>query len=39
MFKSDSILNTTIPGMRGHEEIKNTDAIKQQLDHLWLLKG
>jgi hypothetical protein len=39
MFKSDNMLNTTIPGMHGHEKIKNTNAIKQQLDHLWLLKG
>ena len=39
MFKSDNMFNTTIPGMHGHKQIKKTNSIKQQLDHLWLLKG
>ena len=39
MFKSDSIMNTTIPGMTGYKPTKKTDDIKKQLDHMWLLKG
>ena len=39
MFKSDSIMNTTIPGMTGYKPTKKSDDIKKQLDHMWLLKG
>ena len=39
MFKSDSIMNTTIPGMVGYKPTKKSEDIKTQLEHLWLLKG
>ena len=39
MFKSDSIINTTISGMKEYKQIEKTDAIKNQQEFLWLLKG
>ena len=39
MFKSDSIINTTISGMREHKQIEKTNAIQRQKEFLWLLKG
>ena len=39
MFKSDSIIDTTIPGMREYKQLEKTNAIKTQQEFLWLLKG
>ena len=39
MTKDDKILNTTIPGMKGHEHIRSREAIKKQQEFIWLLKG
>jgi len=39
MYKSDSIMNTTIPGMSGHNPVKNTKEIEKTKEFLWLLKG
>ena len=39
MFRSDSILNTTISGMSGHKPIATTNDINKQREFLWLLKG
>jgi hypothetical protein len=32
-------LNTTIPGMNGYKEIKNSDNIAKQKNFEWLYKG
>ena len=41
--KTDTMLNTTIPGMHGHIPVKNNNAakndIEQRKEFLWLLKG
>ena len=41
--KTDTMLNTTIPGMQGHIPVKNNNAAKDDIDQrkefLWLLKG
>jgi len=43
MLKSDSIINTTIPGMRGYKTVKNSERmqknIEEQKKFVWLLKG
>ena len=43
MKKSDSIMNTTIPGMRGYRPANNSEKcgreIEKQKEFLWLLKG
>ena len=43
MFKSDSIMNTTIPGMHGYKAVnksnKMKEAIEKQKTFSWLLKG
>ena len=39
MTKNDKIFNTTIPGMPGHKSVEDQDAIKQQQEFIWLLKG
>jgi len=39
MTKSNSILDTTIPGMTGHKHSEATDAIKKRKEFIWLLKG
>ena len=39
MIKTNSSMNTTIPGMIGYKEIKNSNKKKQSQEFLWLLKG
>ena len=43
MFKSDNVINTTIPGMQGYEPVKRSKemqkSIDQQKEFVWLLKG
>jgi hypothetical protein len=43
MFKSDSIINTSIPGMKEFKPVRKSDAMKKsiddQRDFIWLLKG
>ena len=43
MKKSDSIINTTIPGMHGYKPQKidqlARQKVKEQEEFLWLLKG
>ena len=43
MFKSDNIINTSIPGMRGHSPVKRSDKMKKSIEEqkkfIWLLKG
>jgi len=43
MKKSDSIMNTTIPGMRGYRPTNNSEKCKREIEKqkefLWLLKG
>ena len=43
MFKSDSIINTSIPGMTGYKSIKKSNqiekSINEQKEFVWLLKG
>jgi len=43
MFKSDNVINTTIPGMQGYKPIKRSkemqESIDQQKEFVWLLKG
>jgi len=37
--KSDTIINTTIPGMTGYKHIKQNNEKYHDHDHIWLLKG
>ena len=37
--KSAIIMNTTIPGMRGHKAIERRQNIKQAQEFAWLYKG
>jgi len=39
MQKSESTMNTTIPGMIGYKPVKNSDQHNKYKDHIWLLKG
>jgi hypothetical protein len=39
MGKSSTILDTTIPGMRGHKKQSAKDALKERREFAWLLKG
>ena len=39
MQKTDTIMNTTIPGQAGYEYIKRNDEKQKYIDHIWLLKG
>ena len=43
MKKSDSIMNTTIPGMHGYKPMNNSQRARKELEKqkefLWLLKG
>ena len=39
MQKSDTIINTTIPGQVGHRSIELADAKKKHKDFIWLIKG
>ena len=44
IMRSDSVLDTSIPGMLGRSksrdlDIKKTEAQRQQEKHSWLLKG
>jgi len=43
MFKSDNIINTTIPGMRGYKPIRKSEQMKKSIEEqkkfVWLLKG
>ena len=39
MTKSNTQLNTTIPGQAGYKDMQKTDIIEQQKEFLWLLKG
>ena len=39
MIKTNSSMNTTIPGMIGYKEIKDSSKKKQSQEFLWLLKG
>ena len=43
MMKSDSIINTTIPGMQGYKPIRKSKEMKksigEQKEFIWLLKG
>ena len=43
MMKSDSIINTTIPGMQGYKPIRKSKemqkSIGEQKEFIWLLKG
>ena len=43
MFKSDNVINTTIPGMQGYKPVKRSKemqkSIDQQKEFVWLLKG
>ena len=43
MKKSDSIMNTTIPGMHGFKPANNSQRarkeVEKQKEFLWLLKG
>ena len=39
MKKSDTIINTNIPGQHGYKHVKQTDTKNHYRDHLWLLKG
>jgi len=39
MKKSDTIINTAIPGQRGYKHVKGDNVKKEHLKHIWLLKG
>ena len=39
MTKTNSTMNTTIPGMHGYKPIKDSDKKEQVKEFLWLLKG
>tara|TARA_R110000824_G_scaffold5923_1_gene27052 strand:- start:28968 stop:30554 length:1587 start_codon:yes stop_codon:yes gene_type:complete len=43
MFKSDNIINTSIPGMKQYKPIKKSNEMKKSIDDqknfIWLLKG
>ena len=39
MTKSNTQMNTTIPGMDGHKPVVDREKIAQQLEYIWLLKG
>jgi hypothetical protein len=39
MIKSNSILDTTIPGMTGNKAGQAADEIKKRKEFIWLLKG
>jgi hypothetical protein len=39
VFKTNSTLNTTIPGQKGYKPVEKTDTIEGQHEFLWLLKG
>ena len=41
MVKSNTTLNTTIPGMIGHSDNnkKKREAVKTQIEYSWLFKG
>jgi hypothetical protein len=39
MIKANSSMNTTIPGMIGYKEIKDSNKKNQNQEFLWLLKG
>jgi hypothetical protein len=39
MLRTNSTLNTSIPGMREYKPVANSDEIMKQKEFLWLLKG
>jgi len=39
MTRSNSVLNTTIPGMRGHMDINKSNNIQEMKEYMWLIKG
>lgn len=39
MTKSNSTLNTSIPGMIGYKPVKDREQMNKYKDHVWLLKG
>jgi hypothetical protein len=39
MKKSDTTINTSIPGMEGYKSVEKQKHIEEQYEHLWLLKG
>ena len=39
MIKTNSSMNTTIPGMVGYKPEKTKKEMKKYQDHIWLLKG
>ena len=39
MKKSDTIINTSIPGMHGYKPVKEGNTKQDYLNHIWLLKG
>ena len=39
MTRSDTKMNTTIPGMIGHRGVRDEDEKKKMKEFVWLLKG
>jgi hypothetical protein len=39
MVRNPTTINTTIPGMIGHEEVTRSGELQRYQEHAWLLKG
>ena len=39
MTSTRSQINTTIDGQKGYKPVAKSDSIRQQREHLWVLKG
>lgn len=37
--KTNSVMNTSIPGMKGYKAVQKTEQIKKRQEFAWLFKG